>query len=257
MFHTYFHFTLITVILTGLLSDMGYARAVAHSAVTPVARSEAATWMERFEQHKRALDQLVSAGQPHVVFLGDSITESWQWEGSRVWDTQFGLPDHLALGLGGDRTEHLIWRLQNGYLDRLVKFPPQVIVLLIGTNNVWVNTEREIADGILRIVDLLRERLPQSRLVVTGILPYGAEPNKWRDRNDAANRIVALQLKTRKGTDWLELNSQFLDDRGHMQTYLTTDFLHLSHEGYALWAEELKKHIATSSNTLDDKREEN
>ena len=111
-------------------------------------------------------------GKIDLLFLGDSITQGWH--DNAVWKRFYG-PRHAAnFGIGGDRTEHVLWRLQHGEVDGI---HPRVVVLMIGTNNSGDNTSGEIVAGIKAIVDELRKRLPDSKILLLGVFPRGQKPN--------------------------------------------------------------------------------
>lgn len=98
-----------------------------HAAVTPVPRAKPDWWMPR---HQAVLDR-VSQGNVDLLMIGDSITHGWENSGKAVWDQYYAPRNAANLGFGGDRTEHVLWRLQNGEVDNI---DPKLAVLMIGTN---------------------------------------------------------------------------------------------------------------------------
>src|SRR5574344_1724342 len=127
----------------------------------PVSTDPNNWWQQRFAQ-KQAL---IKAGGSQVVFLGDSITHNWEGPGKAQWDKYFaGAPYHaLNLGYGGDRTEHVLWRLDHGELSG---YSPSVIVLMIGTNNTGHHKFEDEPPldtilGIKAVLDKIREKAPQ------------------------------------------------------------------------------------------------
>ena len=123
-------------------------RAQAPSTVTPVPRQ--GSWMQLHEQFLAEAKQ----GNIDLLFLGDSITQGWG--DNAVWKRYYG-PRHAAnFGIGGDRTQHVLWRIQHGEIDGI---HPGVVVLMIGTNNTRVNTPDEIAAGVKAIVDGLGQKV--------------------------------------------------------------------------------------------------
>src|SRR5271163_766009 len=122
------------------------------ASVVPQPRDGA--WMEI---HNSFL-VLAKKGHIDLLFLGDSITQGWH-ENS-VWQRFYG-PRHAAnFGIGGDRTQHVLWRIQHGELDGI---EPKATVIMIGTNNLGADTPDEIAQGIKSIVAQVRRRLPKTR----------------------------------------------------------------------------------------------
>ena len=96
-------------------------------------------------QRHEAINARVKEGSVDLVFIGDSITQGWERRGKDVWTKFYGQRNAANLGIGGDRTQHVIWRLNNGNLAGIA---PKVAVIMIGTNNSGSNTPAEIADGV-------------------------------------------------------------------------------------------------------------
>ena len=118
----------------------------------------------------------------NVLLTGDSIIKGlsrYSW----IWRKFFAPLKSLNFGIGGDRTQHVLWRLQNGELE----CDPKVIVVLCGTNNVDKNGASEIAQGILAIVDFIRNKKPKVSIIVCGILPRDLYPSSRRDKIDDVN----------------------------------------------------------------------
>lgn len=209
----------------------------AHSAVTPAPRGND-WWTQR---HQGVLDQL-KTHDPEVIFIGDSITHGWDNKGQAMWQHYYAPYDPINMGFSGDRTQHVLWRLQNGEVEGI---SPKVAVLMIGTNNSngTDNTADEIADGIQAIVCMLREKLPETKILILAIFPRGnAEPGQgaaynpqWA-KNDEASR-QASQLADGKMIHYLNINDVFLNDEGVLTRHTMPDLLHPEEEGYALWAE--------------------
>ncbi|HOQ89822.1 MAG TPA: GDSL-type esterase/lipase family protein, partial [Candidatus Hydrogenedentes bacterium] len=110
-----------------LLQPMGWGAGALSPAVTPVPRQDG-WWQERHRQ----FNERVRQGNADIVFIGDSITHGWEGEGKEIWDTCYAPRNAVNLGIGGDQTGHVLWRLQNGNLEGI---QPKVAVIMIGTNN--------------------------------------------------------------------------------------------------------------------------
>jgi lysophospholipase L1-like esterase len=121
-------------------------------------------------RHKEFLKRIEqSKGVGDVVFLGDSITHGW--EGQKAWQDHFGSFNPVNLGIGGDQTGHVLWRITDGHeLDHL---KPKAAVLMIGTNNTGGHTAEQIAGGIKAIVEELRRQKPDIKVLVLGVFPRG------------------------------------------------------------------------------------
>lgn len=148
---------------------------------------EAEWWLPR---HQQKLLEKSAMGQVDLVFLGDSITQAWEDLGQPVWQQYYGHRKALNLGFNGDRTEHVLWRLEQGELDGI---QPKVVVLLIGTNNTGHRQDpaEQTAQGIERIVGVLKEKLPHTKILLLGILPRSAKPSqRLRLINEDINRLI-------------------------------------------------------------------
>lgn len=210
-----------------------------NTAIVPVPRD--ATWMKR---HEGFLEEARKGGID-VLFLGDSITDFWRNRGREIWDREFA-PLHAAnFGISADRTQHLLWRIQNGELDGI---KPKVVVLMIGTNNTGLerdnvtprNTPSEAIDGVRAVVSEIRKRLPDSKLLLLAIFPRGATPDY--PQRAQINTINAAIQKLADGTTirWLDLGPKFLEPDATLSKEIMPDLLHPGPKGYEIWAANMK-----------------
>lgn len=220
------------------LSCVVYARSqeAEHDAVTPAPR-DGGGWMERHE----SFNARVAQGNVDLLLIGDSITHGWEAEGKEVWAEHYAPRNAVNLGIGGDRTQHVLWRLDNG---NVAGISPKLAVLMIGTNNSGSNTSREIADGVEAIVKSLREKLPETKLLVLAIFPRGADNDDARRRtNEGANELIA-KLADGEMVHYLDINAAFLDDDGTLPKDVMDDLLHPTAKGYQIWAEAMEAKVA-------------
>ena len=198
------------------------------SATIPVPREGA--WMKN---HQSFLDR-ASEGNIDLLFLGDSITQGWN--DNDVWKRHYA-PRHAAnFGIGGDRTQHVLWRLENGEIDGI---KPKVTVLMIGTNNVRANTVDEIAAGITAIVKTLQSKLPETKILLLGVFPRSKDPDATRERLAAINKKIA-RLDDGKTVKFLDFGVKFLEDDGTISREIMPDYLHLTRKGYCIWADAME-----------------
>ena len=122
-------------------------------------------------RHKQFLKRIEqSKGVGEVIFLGDSITHGW--EGQKAWQEHFGSFRPVNLGIGGDQTGHVLWRITEGHeLDHL---QPKAAVIMIGTNNIGGHSAQQIAGGIKAIVEELKHQKPHIKILVLGVFPRGS-----------------------------------------------------------------------------------
>jgi alkaline phosphatase D len=181
------------------------------------------------------------AGPADLVFLGDSITEGWEGAGAEVWAKRYAPRKAIELGVGGDRTQHVLSRIDHGQLDGVA---PKLVVLMIGTNNSNGDdhTAREIADGIGAVVSRIREKLPQTKILLLAIFPRGDTPNPQREKNAEASRF-ASKLADGKAVRYLDIGERFLGKDGSISKEIMPDFLHLSPRGYQLWADAIEAQV--------------
>lgn len=198
----------------------------------PTERAE--DWWQQRHQQKRS--ELQKVNQPiEILFLGDSITHDWEAEGEQFWQQHFAHRHAINLGFAGDRTEHLLWRIQNSKLEQL---SPQWIVLLIGTNNAGhrLDPPEDIATGVQVILEELQHRLPSSKVLLMAIFPRSRNTNKpMRQRVDATNTLIK-EFADGTHIHWLNINEQFLTADGILLESVMADLLHLNHSQYDLWA---------------------
>ncbi|MBX3413803.1 MAG: GDSL family lipase [Pirellulales bacterium] len=187
-----------------------------------------------------AINKRTQEGNIDLVFLGDSITQGWN--NNAVWQKYFAPRNAANMGIGGDRTQHVLWRLDHGNIDGI---QPKLAVVMIGTNNSnrTDNTAEEIADGIKAIVAKLREKLPETKVLLLAIFPRGEKPNPQREKNAQASQL-ASEVADDKMVFYLDIGPKFLTEDGTLTKEIMPDYLHLSPQGYEIWAEAIDAKVA-------------
>lgn len=185
------------------------------------------------KMHEQFLER-AGKGNIDLLFLGDSITQGWH--DNAVWKRFYGPRNAANFGIGGDRTEHVLWRVQNGELEGIA---PKVIVLMIGTNNASSASADEIALGVETIVKELRQRAPEARILLLGVFPRGARPNPTRDKLKKVNERIA-RLDDGKTLRFLDIGKVFVNDDGTITKDIMPDYLHLTLKGYRRWADAME-----------------
>lgn len=196
-----------------------------------------AEWMEIF---KRECADAQRGELCKVAFLGDSITDFWASSGKSVWDKDFAAYHPLNFGIRGDRTENLLWRLENGLLPPQVQ--PKLFVMMIGTNNTGHRMEKPeaIAAGIQKIVQLLQTERPKAKILILAIFPRGNDAkDAMRINNDKVNTIIKTFADHEK-VFFADIGDKFLEPNGVMNLSLMPDRLHPNTKGYEVWAEAIK-----------------
>ena len=227
------------------VSDAVYTCDSTNIAVVPTKPDLSMDWLAaRYEEVNAELEKSDELSKVDVVFVGDSITQGWLCEGWTLSNESFsGQPwKVLNLGVAGDRTEHVLYRLQSksdggvGNLDNPV-IRPRVIVLMIGTNNLFSHEPEQIVAGVLACKTRLQELEPQARIVLCSVLPV---------HKDQMNRDIVIPVNTAlekmqmpPTVSWLDLYSKFVNEDGSQNTVLYNDEVHLNEAGYQVWYDSL------------------
>jgi lysophospholipase L1-like esterase len=211
-----------------------------NTALIPAPRDFPTNWISRHEAHVAEAKK----GGVDILFLGDSITDGWSWDtgGRKIWAHTFA-PRHAAnFGIGYDRIQNVLWRVENGELDGL---SPKVVVLLIGTNNSGNedngrprNTTPEIIAGVSNLVRRIQFQLPPAKIILFGIFPRGERTDPIREQVKAVNAGLA-QLADQDRVKFLDIGDKFLSADGTLPRALFPDLLHPNERGYQIWADAL------------------
>jgi lysophospholipase L1-like esterase len=227
------------VLLTVLVTIVGSEAVRAETLICArFAQEDLPAPAPRADRH--ALDRLARINDavkttPHsVLFLGDSLTEGWD---PGVWKQTLAPRGVLNAGVSGDRTDHLLWRLQNG---NLAGPPARAAILLIGTNDLSYGRTAELtADGIRANLELLRRQLPEAKILLLGLLP--------REETAAAPLRIAVAQVNRLIRDcddgehviYADMGDVLLDETGRLPAAISPDQLHFRAHGYSLLASRL------------------
>jgi lysophospholipase L1-like esterase len=220
----------------------------AESATEP--RPRDAAWVKRHEEFVA----LAKQGGIDVLFLGDSITDFWRRDdkkmgGKKIWDALFAPLKAANFGISGDRTQHVLWRLENGELEGI---KPKAVVLMIGTNNTGFerdnktprNTPAETIAGVTAIVKKLRTVLPQTKILLLGIFPRGEKPDHPQRAQITEINAALAKLAEHRTVIYLDLGPRFLKADGTLPREFMPDFLHPGELGYEVWADAIKAPLA-------------
>jgi platelet-activating factor acetylhydrolase IB subunit beta/gamma len=178
----------------------------------------------------------IKEGPIGLLFLGDSLTRRWA-EVPRLWERYFAKYHPANFGVGSDTIQNLKWRILHGELEGI---SPDVAVLLIGTNNLPQHNEAEVAAGITDIVAILRQKLPEAKLILMGLLPRDADDAS----RDYLRSITAINRELQKlerlgYVQFLDIGDKFKDCDGKVNRTLMPDGLHMVEPGYEIWGEAL------------------
>jgi len=169
-----------------------------------------------------------------VCFLGDSITQGYPGD---MFGKSYGKYKPVNFGIGGDRCENVLFRLNDGELKDAT---PKLIVLMIGTNNQGMNTAEEVAIGVTAVVKALRVQCPKAKILLLGILPSAGTPY---DKTKAINAIIA-KLDDRSMITYQDFGPKLLDKDGKILPGMLADGVHPTRQGYEVWGKEVAPTIA-------------
>ena len=202
----------------------------AEDAVTPA--------MVKLNRHEGIMKQK-SKGEIGLLFLGDSITDFFPFVAKATW-AKFA-PYHPAdFGVGGDRTDNVLWRITNGEIDGL---HPKVTVIMIGTNNIGqCPTEKSewAAAGVKKIVDTVHEKMPDTKVLLLGVFPRGGKPDDPRRLKVAEINKIISTFGDGSKTCYLDITKAFLKPDGTLTKEVMHDYLHPTERGYEIWYEAMK-----------------
>jgi len=202
-----------------------------------------AAYPEAWLQTHNNLVAQTTKGDTNLVFIGDSITQGWGEAGKAEWDARFAPKGAINLGIGGDRTSQLLWRIDHGALDG---FTAKLVVVKIGVNNLWYDEfgSAKIAEGIAKVVGEIREKQPKAKVLVLGILPTMQDPaNGLRAKVKEVNALSAKRGDG-KTVRFLDIGAKFLEPDGTLSKDISPDFVHLSPKGYKIFADAIEPTIA-------------
>jgi lysophospholipase L1-like esterase len=177
-------------------------------------------------------------GKVDIGFIGDSITA--RWRGGENWTKHWGAYRAVNMGIGGDRTQNVLWRLQNGELDG---YKARLYVVMIGTNNCWGKNvdPAEVAAGVKAILDLVQAKQPQAKILLLSIFPCGEKPNLGRELRTSVNQLISKFAGGQ--VHYMDISAKFLEPDGAISKEVMPDSLHLGSKGFDIWADAIKDKV--------------
>jgi lysophospholipase L1-like esterase len=223
------------------------AAQVVNTTLVPVERLEIDNY-DWYARHQAVL-ALQQTMKPRVVLIGDSITHRWGGvpegpivAGPQSYERVFGAMSTLNMGFGYDRIQNVLWRLREGEFTDVA---PEWVVINIGTNNMAAtdyaraNTPVETATGIEEIVRIVRERSPESKVLLMAIFPRGPKSGRFRKGIRRTNVLLASHFKYQGKVTFLDIGPKLLAPDGSLPAAVMPDGVHPSEAGYSIWADAL------------------
>jgi beta-glucosidase len=198
------------------------------TATRPAVGVDGASWLKMHESFVKR----VRRGDIDVVFFGDSITYQFSGQGFVV---RYGKIKAVDFGINGDRTENVLWRINNGEMDGI---SPKVVVLLIGTNNLGHNyTVSDTADGVGEIIKAIQAKSPSTKILLLGIFPRWNDA-QFRQKIKQTNKLIARYADGQR-VRFLDFGDKFLEKDGKLSKEIMSDLTHLTHRGYEIWVQNM------------------
>jgi len=186
-----------------------------------------------FIKRHDGFNEIAKKGGVDLLLQGDSITDGWRGK-KAIYEKAFGPYKPANFGIGGDRTQHVLWRLQNGELEGIT---PKVMMLMIGTNNSGSDSVEKIAAGVTEIVNYTKKKSPSTKILLLAIFPRSEKPSPIREKLKQINAIIAKLDDGGKTVKYLDIGDKFLQPDGTISKEIMPDYLHLSDKGYQIWAD--------------------
>jgi len=235
MFRHFALFLCLGFACSGLRAQEGSTpKEPADQPTVPGPRFEKKTWSDAHQANTGRAKQ----GDIDLVFFGDSLTARWNLYPELI-KAKFGSYKTAFMGIGGDQTQDLLWRLQNGELEN---FQPRLVVLLIGANNMALKlkyTPEEIARGAAANIAEIHQRAPRAKILLVSIFTRNVPMDDWLNiKNADTNKLLA---KMADGSDviYVDLWKLFLKPDGNVDETLYADMTHLNEKGFARYADAL------------------
>lgn len=188
-------------------------------------------WFDRVNTNNANARKVASSIQ--LVFDGDSITDGWR--GKELWSQRYGKLGAFDFGIGGDSTQHVLWRLAQGQMDGI---HPKLIAILIGTNN--GQPPEQVAEGVKEVVASYQKRCPEAVILLQALFPRSEKPtDPLRLKVKAINEIIS-KLGDGKKVIYMDFGDKFLNPDGTMSREIMGDFLHPTIKGYQIWADAIQ-----------------
>jgi beta-glucosidase len=205
-------------------------------AITPMPRRD-----NSYVSRHKAFISRATQGKIDLLFVGDSIVAGWATQGKEVWEREYAPRNAANMGIPGDKTQFMLWRLADGEMQG---YTPHVVVLMAGTNNLKSGDTRmppdAVAAGVGEIVKLFRKQWPQTHVLLLGILPRQPEYDWIAEAIRDTNTKLKALAEADDHVTFLDFGNRFLDENGKVREDLMPDRLHPNTAGYEIWVKAMR-----------------
>jgi beta-glucosidase len=241
IFSNRFSFTLLISLICNFEAATAVELAKEHPSTA--AQVRLASWW--FDRHAEKIAEIEKSNNPkderkiELLMVGDSITNNFDKKGpgEPVWKKYFTPLNALNLGFGGDRTNHVLWRLE--HLPK-IKPAPLAASLMIGTNNICWGSDKpkQAAEGIQEITRKLNAMYPKMKILVLGVFPRREQlDHPHRKQIIELNSYLPDLLKDIPNVSFMDIGSEFLDEKGFLSREMMPDTTHPSEKAHEIWAQ--------------------
>lgn len=225
-------------VLTDFAATGDYFNEKTGQPITTVPTTSPLNW---WAADNERINQRAQQGNVDLMFVGDSLTAGWNMPGfgTNVWNQYYAGRNAMDAGIRGDETQSLLWRLEHGNLDNV---RPKLVVLMIGTNNLSASdSPANVASGVQAVLNVLRARLPESKILLMGILPRGETANDPLRQEVAATNSRLVDMADGKTVYYMDIGQSLLGADGRfLPGVVFPDFTHLTQSGYEIWASQIE-----------------
>jgi lysophospholipase L1-like esterase len=212
---------------------------------TPYPRAADFSWMSVAEWCSRhdAIINDPARSEAQLVFVGDSITQGWTDRARDVWDEKFGKYKPLRVGIGGDQTQNVLWRIQHGELDGLAN--AKAVVLLIGVNNLGLGSwsPSDTARGVSAVIAAIQTKVPKATILNMAVFPAMQRADDPFRAKIAETNTQLAALADGQRVIHVNIGERFLSADGSISSSVLYDYLHPDRAGYAIWADGISSQL--------------
>lgn len=213
------------------------------SSDRPMSRTEP-SWME----FHNSINAYIKDKKVDLLFVGSTMTIGFaQDPGEELWYAYYGKRNVFNIGVPGDQTQNILWRMQNGNLEG---YQPKTIVVMAGTENILVGQPvEEVVKGARAVVTHLQNRFPEAEIFLMGLPPVGFKNDTpSRSIGNATNVELKRFAEANDRISFFDISKEYLNEDGTINKDRMSDSMHLTREGYQVWATAIEKSLIRSLN---------